>query len=94
MGGEEFLLILTHSSKEGVVTVTERIRAEFEATKFNFDAQRQAVKSSFTASFGVAMFEGTRAPDFSGLVARADAALYSAKQRGRNRIEMASTEVP
>jgi two-component system chemotaxis response regulator CheY len=93
MGGEEFLMILTHATKEGVRTLAERIRAEFEATKFNFDALRLTVTTSFTASFGLAVFEGARAPDFSGLVALADAALYSAKQRGRNRVEMALTEV-
>ena len=94
MGGEEFLMILTHANKEGVRTLIERIRAEFEATKFNFDACRLMVTASFTASFGITVFEGTQAPDFNGLVARADAALYLAKQRGRNRVEMASTEVP
>jgi diguanylate cyclase (GGDEF)-like protein len=93
IGGEEFILILTHAAKGGVLTLVERIRAEFEATKFNFDAFRLTVTTSFTASFGVAVFEGTRQLDFSTLVARADAALYSAKQRGRNRVEMAPTEV-
>jgi diguanylate cyclase len=41
-----------------------------------------------TASFGLAGFAGTRAPDFNRLVAQADAALYSAKRQGRNRLEL------
>ncbi len=88
-GGEEFLLILTHATSEGAQALFERVRGEFEAAKFNFDGRSVSV----TASFGVAMYEGTQSADFSKLLARADAALYSAKHGGRNRIEMASTEV-
>lgn len=89
LGGEEFLMILTHATNEGAQALVERVRGQLEATKFNFDARTLTL----TASFGVAVFEGTQAPDFSKLVARADAALYSAKRGGRNRVEMAPTEV-
>jgi two-component system cell cycle response regulator len=83
IGGEEFLFVLTHTTQEGARVVIERIRAEFEATKFDFDGTSLTV----TASFGLADFEGTRAPDFNQLVAQADAALYAAKRSGRNRIQ-------
>ncbi len=33
LGGEEFLVIITHSDKEGVKTVVERIRKQFENTR-------------------------------------------------------------
>jgi two-component system cell cycle response regulator len=87
IGGEEFLMILTHASSEGAQALFERVRGQFEATKFNF----RGATISVTASFGAAAFEGTQGPDFAKLVARADAALYSAKRLGRNRVEMATT---
>src|SRR6266849_4208796 len=89
IGGEEFLFILTHTTQENARVVIERIRAELEAAKFDFDANSLTV----TASFGVAGFEGTQAPDFNRLVSRADAALYAAKRTGRNRIEIAAAQV-
>jgi two-component system chemotaxis response regulator CheY len=85
MGGEEFLLILTHVEREDIVTATERIRKQFEMREFTFSNQPFGA----TASFGIAGFRGTVAPDFNVLIARADAALYSAKHQGRNRLELA-----
>jgi diguanylate cyclase (GGDEF)-like protein len=88
IGGEEFLLVLTHTSEENAKRVIDRVRAELEATHFNFDGNSLNV----TASFGLAGFVGTHAPDFNRLVAQADAALYSAKRQGRNRLELSETQ--
>jgi diguanylate cyclase (GGDEF)-like protein len=87
MGGEEFLSILTHASASNAMAAVDRVRQQFEATKFTFDGSSLTV----TSSFGIAGFEGKKAPDFNRLVAQADAALYSAKGRGRNRVEFATT---
>ena len=89
VGGEEFLFSLTHTTEQNAYLVINRIREEFEATKFSFDGNSLAV----TASFGVAGFEGTKAPDLSQLTSQADAALYSAKRLGRNRIEFAALAI-
>ncbi len=86
IGGEEFLFVLTHTTQENAVMVVERMRAELEAAEFDFDGSSLTV----TASFGLAGFEGTQAPDFNRLVSQADAALYAAKRTGRNRIEIAA----
>lgn len=88
MGGEEFLFILTHATEENVKKVINRVREELEGTKFAIDGKSFTV----TASFGVAGFVGTRAPDFNRLVAQADTGLYLAKRRGRNRVELAETQ--
>jgi diguanylate cyclase (GGDEF)-like protein len=91
VGGEEFLFSLTHTDAQNAKLVIERIRGELEETKFDFGGRDLKV----TASFGVAGFEGKRAPDLSQLMAQADAALYSAKRLGRNRIEFAAlVELP
>jgi len=83
LGGEEFLVMMTHSDRDGTKTAVDRIRKQFEAKKFTFETNTLTV----TASFGVAGFRGTKPPDLGTLVARADAALYTAKKKGRNRIE-------
>ena len=88
IGGEEFLLVLTHTTEENAKLVIDRVRAQLEGTQFNFDGSSLKV----TASFGLAGFAGTRAPDFNRLVAQADAALYSAKRQGRNRLELSEIQ--
>jgi len=88
IGGEEFLFVLTHATKEDAMRVIECVRRELEATKFNFGGNSLTV----TASFGLAGFAGTRAPDFNRLVAQADLALYSAKRLGRNRVEVGEAQ--
>ena len=89
IGGEEFLFVLTHASQRDAITVVDRIRKQLETAQFNFNGTGLTV----TASFGIAGFEGTEAPDFNRLVSQADAALYSAKRLGRNRVEIVSTKV-
>lgn len=86
LGGEEFLMVLTHASKKDALAVIERIRRELEMTLFTFGGCTVKV----TASFGLAGFEGHEKPSvFSKLQALADAALYAAKRGGRNRAEFA-----
>ena len=83
LGGEEFLVVLTHAQKENATIAIERIRKQFAAQKFTVGHRTFGA----TASFGIAGIRATARPDFSDLVTRADAALYAAKGQGRNRIE-------
>ena len=85
IGGEEFVLVLTHNDRGGVEIAIERIRRELERKAFAIGTATVHV----TASFGVAGFQGKRPPDFAALLRDADAALYAAKRGGRNRIEFA-----
>ena len=82
LGGEEFLLIMTHTNKEDAKTAVERIRKQFEGTKFTFGNSTTSV----TASFGIVGFCGSQPPELNALVSRADAALYSANRNGRNKV--------
>jgi len=86
IGGEEFLLSLSHTTGENVRLVLDRIRKEIEASKFSFGGASLAV----TASFGVACFNGENARDLNQIISCADAALYTAKKLGRNRIEFSA----
>ena len=87
LGGEEFLVVMTHATRDGVERVAERIRLEFEAAQFTFNGRYMMA----TSSFGIAGFEAEQPqPSFATLVSQADAALYQAKRAGRNRVEVAS----
>ena len=85
IGGEEFVLILTHAEKASVLIAIDRIRDDLARQEFVF----RNVRLRVTASFGVAGFRGG-APDFPALVKQADMALYEAKRNGRNRVEFAA----
>jgi diguanylate cyclase (GGDEF)-like protein len=91
MGGDEFLLVITHVEKHYIEATINRLREEWAACQFEF-----AGKSvSLTASFGIAGFCGTGTPTFQSLVAQADKALYAAKRTGGNRVEIGlATESP
>ncbi len=85
-GGEEFMAILPGADIEGARVVAERIRAALERTEVAGPKGPLKV----TASFGVAVVKGTQCKDGAeALVGRADAALYQAKQAGRNRVVVA-----
>lgn len=80
-GGEEFAVILVESDVAAAKVVGEKLRQAIEALEFHFRGTRVPV----TASCGFAPAE---AGDAEQLFERADTALYSAKQKGRNRIEV------
>jgi two-component system, cell cycle response regulator len=86
IGGEEFLLVVSHAKESGAMVLVDRIREQLAAERFDWGGSTVQV----TASFGIAGFSGKRAPEFGELVAQADKALYRAKHQGRNRIELAT----
>jgi two-component system, cell cycle response regulator len=86
MGGDEFLLVLTHVDEKHIRLTVERLRAQFASQKFSFGGE----DASVTASFGVCGFQGKEPPEFSSLVRLADKALYGAKHAGRNQIKIES----
>lgn len=82
IGGEEFAAILPETSEAGAVAAAERLRQAIEEISINCDDERQV---AFTVSVGVAAFR-TADNDIESVMKRADAALYEAKKRGRNRV--------
>ena len=87
LGGEEFVLALSHVDRAGVEIAAERLRARVQAERFEF--RDKAI--SVTSSFGVAGFQD-QMRDFQELLRDADQALYVAKNRGRNRVEFAEAK--
>jgi diguanylate cyclase len=77
-GGEEFGLVMPNTSIAQGRIAAERIREAIEKTIVNFGGQQLTV----TASMGVA--EIAKSDDATRLIRRADEAIYSAKNAGRN----------
>jgi diguanylate cyclase (GGDEF)-like protein len=80
-GGEEFLVLLPETDLTRACEAAERLRQAVEA------------EAGVTVSLGVAALSGD-SPQPEKLIAEADAALYRAKQSGRNRVEAAPCSTP
>ncbi len=85
-GGEEFLVVMAGTGLEEAQAVAERLRASVADTPVVVPGHMLPV----TVSIGIAVTHGEAAAD--DLVAAADAALYRAKDSGRNRVEVAIPE--
>lgn len=86
-GGEEFVLVLPGTNAAGASVVAERVRTAIELLAMPHSGS--SVAPVVTVSAGVAVAETGRTTS-QALVERADEALYRAKERGRNRVEVAA----
>ena len=89
-GGEEFLAITTGSDPSRAAVVAESMRAAINGRPMASPAESLRI----TASFGVATSRVKSEVGAEALIAAADAALYRAKQGGRDRAEMAPLPEP
>ena len=85
IGGEEFVILLPETPLVDALVVAERIRKTIEQIELSLD-DGNAV--NFTVSLGVTQFLQEEA-GFDTFLKRADAAMYKAKENGRNRVESA-----
>lgn len=85
-GGEEFLLLMPDTSGDFALAAVERLREHVSAQQLMVGDQ----VLNITFSAGVAEFAGKET--LTQLIARADEAAYTAKNRGRNRVVFASHE--
>lgn len=81
-GGEEFLVLLPNTELETARTAMDRLRTALSDAPIHVDDNTDI---SVTASFGVAQLTDEEA--IEDVLERADAALYRAKESGRNRVE-------
>src|SRR5262249_34680931 len=89
LGGDEFAAILLQADGAAARGVIERIRGSVAGLEVRSDGGEPV---GLTLSAGIALFPPDGA-DSACLLARADAALYEAKRRGRNRVILA-VDVP
>ena len=87
-GGEEFVQILQNTTLAGARADAERLRERVSA----HDIPSSRSIGRLTVSIGVAQYE--RGESIMGTFARADEAMYKAKQRGRNRVECWGSDAP
>jgi diguanylate cyclase (GGDEF)-like protein len=88
-GGEEFIVLLADAERNNAFVVADRIRTAFLADAAEVDG----LPVQATLSAGVTVILDP-AQDLAMLVEQADRALYRAKARGRNRVEVSAVELP
>jgi len=81
IGGEEFAILLPETDREGAARVAERMRRSLNSVSITL-SDGHAVRVA--SSFGVAELDPEQSGD--GLLRAADAALYRAKDEGKNRV--------
>ena len=86
-GGEEFFALLPGTPADAV-GAAERVRAAFEAAAVCVGG----CNTGATVSVGIAA--GAPGTDVASLLIQSDAALYRAKAKGRNRVEVAKQDIP
>ena len=82
-GGDEFMVILPDTPLGGAKQVSENLRVAFESHPIVWNSEQIRI----TASFGVGVVNPTDQDPLTA-IARADAALYRAKERGRNDVQV------
>lgn len=84
-GGEEFIIILPEANREEAEKIAERIRSKVE--KCNFADEKNHPERKITISLGItSCFQENITPQ--GLIQKVDQALYQAKRKGKNRVEV------
>lgn len=83
-GGDEFMVILTETSSSAAIKTAERIRAEVSSACLTFKEHPVHI----TLSIGITQSRHDNITP-NDLIARADAALYEAKESGRDRVHCA-----
>jgi diguanylate cyclase (GGDEF)-like protein len=88
LGGEEFAAVLYDTNRDKAMAVADRIRESFAQASLEVDSRPVGA----TVSIGLVHCQEA-VLDVPQLLAQADQALYYAKERGRNRVEVASLDL-
>jgi diguanylate cyclase (GGDEF)-like protein len=83
-GGDEFVAVISNTSRETAATIAERIQVTLEKAAADIDGRLVGA----TVSTGMA-FSSHGAFELPAMLLQADQALYRAKSEGRNRLVMA-----
>ena len=83
-GGEEMIVILPGTNQKSALLVAERLCNRLRKTKVFADTHKAL--PHITGSFGLASLE--KGEDATALISKADAAMYRAKEQGRDRVSI------
>lgn len=86
IGGDEFCVLLRDATMEAAIQIAERMRSMFESYRFSWGDKLYSI--------GISVGVARVGDDSNQVLAEADAACLTAKQRGRNRIEISSPDNP
>ena len=93
-GGEEFAVLLAQTREQDALNVAERLRAHIAGLSIPVDDEDESAGHvRLTISVGVASLDG-ESRELTDLLAAADAALYHAKETGRNKTHVISASSP
>lgn len=81
-GGEEFVMILPHTDRQDALIFCDRIRENVAQASFD----HEGIILSVNVSIGVTSKQHSEIVSLDSLIGEADAAMYRAKQGGRNRV--------
>jgi len=87
IGGDEFAVLLEHTSLEKALVLAEKVRATIEEFEFHWRTQR------FSIGVSVGVVPVQIGQSITKLLNMADMACYTAKKQGRNRIHATQAEV-
>ena len=90
-GGEEFSLLLPQTRAVDAFRIAERLRANIAGLSIIVPGASGAERVHVTVSIGVAALDSGSTREYPELMAAADAALYRAKDGGRDQVQMISS---
>jgi len=82
-GGEEFVILMPDTNTESAYQTMERLRTTIENTSLT---RHENTELSITISAGIVIWNGEGTLEIRALLSRADQALYTSKETGRNRV--------
>jgi diguanylate cyclase (GGDEF)-like protein/PAS domain S-box-containing protein len=88
-GGEEFVALLTSNTRQGALQAAERMRLRVK--ELEIEHGHSSVSPHVTVSLGLASQKADAEAEAMDLLRKADEALYLAKTRGRDRVEVAES---
>jgi len=85
-GGEEFIIVLPYTTQEGAIFIAEEMRAAVK--NLEIEHEKSSPAGIVSISLGVATADNNLSVSYEDLIRQSDKALYLAKEKGRNRVEV------